>query len=386
MTADCWISGAHGLTGVAPHRTGGNTHHHIIRSWLLAASLAGACGAGLFGAAALRVLAVSTISAVCADLTLVFFTRRPAAGRLPRAALIGLLLGLTLPATADWPIAMLGAIVAIFIGKGVFGGFLHSALVGRVVVQVLFGSLSLSGSLAESPVLAPGHLLVGHLDNAARLPDAQSWRRTAEYSTHDAVRGPRPVQSLRRFAHGGIPSDGDLHYEPLLRDVLPPWREALFGVVPGGIGETCGLALIVAGLFLIYRGYVRWQLPVTILAAAALAAAVLPVEFEGSYHWFPALKVEQGRAVGLAYVLHHLTAGQLLLGAFLLAGDAVASPMRVHGQVVYGVGIGVLTIFMRLYGVLEGECYWSILILNALVGTIDRRMKRRVLGMAVPVE
>ncbi len=386
MTSDCWIASEHGLTGVAPHRTGGNTHSHIIMSWLLGALLVGACGVVLFGAAALRVLAVSTISAVCADLTLVFLTRRPGTGRLPRAALIGLLLGLTLPATADWPIAMLGAIVAVFVGKGVFGGFLHPALVGRVVVQALFGSLSLSGTLAVSPVLAPGHLLVGSLDNAVRLPGVQSWHDIGEYTASDAISSHRPVQLLREFAHGGIPPDGGLHYEPLLRDVLPPWREVLFGVVPGGIGETCGLALIVAGLFLIYRGYMRWQLPVTILISAALAAAVLPVELAGSYHWFPALEVEQGRAVGLAYVLHHLAAGQLMLGAFLLAGDAVASPMRVHGQIAFGVGIGVLTIFMRLYGELEGECYWSILILNALVGTIDRRMKRRVLGMAVPIE
>jgi electron transport complex protein RnfD len=117
-----------------------------------------------------------------------------------------------------------------------------------------------------------------------------------------------------------------------------------------------------------------------------LAAAVLPVELDGTYRWFPGLEVEQGRAVGLAYVLYHLTAGQLMLGAFLLSGDTVASPMRVHGQIVFGIGIGVLTLFMRLYGALEGECYWSILILCALAGTIDRRMKRRVLGMAVPVE
>lgn len=384
MTSDCWIAGEHGLTGVAPHRSGGNTHHHIVRCWILGASLVGACGVVLFGAAALRVLMVSIVSAMGADMTLVFLTRRPATGRLPHAALIGLLLGLTLPPTAEWWIPMLGAIVAILIGKGVFGGFLHPALVGRVVVQTLFSSLSLSGSL--SPVLAPDHLLVGDIIQAKRLPGVQSWHESGEYTTHDAVLSRRPVQELRRFAHGRIPSDGNLHYEPLLRDVLPPWRESLFGVVPGGIGETCGLALIVAGLFLIYRGYVRWQLPVTILVSAALAAAVLPVELGGDYRWFPALEVEQGRAVGLAYVLYHLTAGQLMLGAFLLAGDTVASPMRVHGQIVFGVGIGVLTIFMRLYGVLEGECYWSILILCALVGTIDRSMKRRVLGMAVPAD
>jgi len=122
-----------------------------------------------------------------------------------------------------------------------------------------------------------------------------------------------------------------------------------------------------------------------VLVSAFVAASILPIESGGNYVWFPVFAVEGGRAVGLAYVLYHLTAGQLMLGAFLLAGDVVSSPMRAHGQVVYGIGIGVLTIFMRLYGVLECECYWAILIMNVFVGTIDRFTSRRVLGTA-PVD
>ena len=162
----------------------------------------------------------------------------------------------------------------------------------------------------------------------------------------------------------------------------PPWRDTVLGAVPGGIGETSTLVLIIVGLYLIFKGYLRWQLPAVILVSAAIAASILPVEIHGDYRWFPVLEVEQNRAVGLAYVLYHLTAGQLMIGAFLLAGDVTASPMRIHGQLVFAVGIGVLTVFMRLYGVLSGECYWSILIMNALVGTIDRWMKRPVLGLA----
>ena len=155
----------------------------------------------------------------------------------------------------------------------------------------------------------------------------------------------------------------------------------MLGTVAGNIGETCTLAILLVGLYLIYRGYLRWQLPVTVLAAAALAAAILPVELSGHYRWFPALEIEQGRAVGLAYVLYHLTAGQLMLGAFLLAGDVIASPVRVLGQLIFAAGVGVLTIFMRPYGVLEGACSWSILIMNALVGPIDRRTKPTVPGI-----
>jgi len=331
------------------------------------------------------VLLLSVVFAVGVEITVGLARRRSDGDGLSKAALIGLLFGLTLPATVPGYVASFGAIVSILVGRMVFGGFLHSALVGRVVVQFFFaGHLSLSGSLATSPVLARGHLLFGDITRGERVSNFQGWADTRAPSGRSAHLLERPVQSLRRFAQDGVATDGDLRYTPLLRDVLPPWKDTLLGAVPGGIGETSTLVLIIVGLYLIYRGYLRWQLPAAILASAAVAASILPVEIHGDYRWFPVLEVEQHHAVGLAYVLYHLTAGQLMLGAFLLAGDVTASPMRIHGQLVFAVGIGVLTIFMRPYGVLSGECYWSILIMNALVGTIDRRMKRPVLGLAGP--
>ncbi len=401
MTIGAWNLGTHALTGVAPHRHAGSTHRNIVRSWLLASLTVGACGVFLYGRAALVILIVSTLTAVACEGALAFVSPRPRSGRLPRATLIGLLLGLTLPANAPWETAVLGSIIAILVGRGIFGGFLHPALIGRVIVQFVFHhSLSLSMGMAVSPVLAPGYLLVGDIGRTESVEHHPSWLQTAGRKASELERSKtalelerprerpreaylfeRPVQTLRRFAQAGISPDGNEVYEPLLRDELPPWQDQIFGAVPGGIGETCVVMLLVVGLYLIYRGYLRWQLPVAILGSAVVAAAILPVNIGGDYSWFPFVKFENGRAVGFAYVLHHLVAGQLMLGAFLLAGDVVASPMRVHGQIVFGVGIGVLTIFMRLYGVLEGECYWSILIMNALVGAINRGLKRPVLGI-----
>ena len=382
MTDEGWSIPQQSLTRASPHRLGGSTHQDIVRAWLFAAGLVGLCGTVLYGPAALKTLLLGMVSAVVTEAGVALATRRQIGERLGRGALIGLLLGLTLPATVPGYVTVVGSVISILVGRVVFGGFLNPALTGRVIVQFLFaGHLSLSGALAVSPVLALGHQLVGDITRGGMVQDYQGWFDTRAPIGKAALLLERPVQALRRFAQDGVAADGDLHYTPLLRDVLPPWQDTLFGVVPGGIGETPTLMLIVAGLYLIYRGYLRWQLPAVVLASAAVAASILPVQLGGTYHWFPVLAAEQGHAVGLAYVLYHLTAGQLMLGAFLLAGDVTASPMRVHGQLVFAVGIGVLTIFMRLYGVLSGECYWSILIMNALVGTIDRWMKRPVLGM-----
>jgi electron transport complex protein RnfD len=341
----------------------------------------------LFGPAAASVLGFAIASAVGPNLLINWATQRMIEGDLWHAALTGLLLGLTLPARTSWYVPVIASAVAIFFAKSLFGGIghylWHPALVGRVAVQLLFiGTLSFGGHAAGESVLVRGHLWFGSL-TSARPADLAFYDGWAFYSSAaDAITMERPVHALRRFADGAVRPEGKLIFAPLLRDALPPWEDTVVGAVPGGIGETPTLALVVVGLFLIYRGYLRWQLPVSILTAAALTAAVFPVEISGGgYRWLPALAVENGRAVGLAYVLYHLTAGELMLGAFLLAGDMTTSPKRALGQVVFGAVIGLVTIFMRLYGLLPCACYWSILFANTLVPVIDRRTRRPVLGM-----
>ncbi len=392
MSRGNWFVGEEWAARPAPYRNSGNTHRDILQAWVFAAGIVAMSGAVLFGLGSLLIVGIAMVTAVAADLGVGSVMRRPVVGGALHAALTGLLLGLTLPATVSWYVPVVGSLVAVVCAKGLFGGLGHyiwqPALVGRVVVQFAFPQqLSLFTILAQSPVLAPGHLLIGDLSQARPISAGiyRGWTAYDVPSAADAWLMERPVQMLRRFAEGRVPADGKLLYEPLLRDWLPPWGDTILGVVPGGIGETCTLALIAAGLYLIYRGYLRWQLPVAMLTGAALAAAILPVETAAQsrgYDWFPVLTIERGHAVGLAYVLYHLTSGQLMLGAFLLSGDMIASPMRARGQVIFGLGIGILTVFMRLYGTIEGECYWSILIMNSFVAMIDRHTKRPVLGLA----
>lgn len=379
-----WLATDAALRGDAPHRRGISTHRHILRTWIAAALAVGLVGCALFGVDALRIIVVTLVFTFGVDMMFVLSLKRASSGRLSRTFLIGILAGLTLPADVDWHVAAICGTVSAVVGNVIFGGWLHPALIGRVFVQFLFWEkLSLAGAtVAMGPVLSAAHLFVGNLDSAVPVEHYEGWLDTTPPPPADAIELSPPLWSLCQFAQGRIPPDGNLRFEPLLRDALPPWIDTLIGAVPGGIGETSTLAIVIVGFFLIYRGYLKWQLPVAVLASAFVAASILPVESRGQYHWFPVFATEGGRAVGLAYVLYHLTAGQLMLGAFLLAGDVVSSPMRASGHVLYGIGIGVLTIFMRLYGVLECECYWAILIMNVLVGTIDRFTSRRILGTA----
>ncbi len=380
-------------TTAAPHLTGGSRHRHVLQSWLGAALLVGCCGIVFYGPAALAVLAVGPLAALATDLAIAVVLRRSVFGGLMYSFLMGFLLSLTLPATVPLYVPAVGSIVAVGV-KAMFGRMghcvWHPALVGRVVVQFVFWqnlSLSPTNPTLRWPVLNRNHLVFGDIADARPIParEYQGWQVANKmWPRPNAFLIDRPVALLRAFTDGMLSPEKGRRFSSLVRDILPPWRDTVLGTISGGIGETCTAALVIAGLFLIYRGHLRWQLPVALLAAAAFAAAILPVNTggdAGGYRWIPALAVEDGRAVGLAYVLFQLTAGQLMLGAVLLAGDMMLTPMRARGQVVYAIGIGVLTIFLRLYGPLECACYWSILVMNTLVPAIDRSMKRPVLGL-----
>lgn len=384
----------------APFRLGGSSHAEILRSWLYAACLPAMAGCVLFGRNAAVILGASVGAAIASDFFLAQLTRRRQRSDLLHVLVLALILGLTFPPQAPWYIPAFAAFIMVTV-KTAFGGISHCiwhpALIGRVVVQFLFTQqlgLTYAGAPVTTPVLAPDHLVTGHIELSRRFNPTEylGWRETGliEPKAH-AFETVRPQQVLRLFADGQIPqdvsmwkNDPPLRFTPLLRDYLPPWGDTILGAIPGAIGETTSLALIVAGLYLIYRGHLRWQLPIAVIGGAALAAALMPISIgpEKAYRWVPILAFEEGRAVGLAYTLFHLTAGQLLICAFLFSGEMLLSPLRARGQLLFGAGIGMILIFLRLYGPLDGEGYWAVLAMNSIVPMIDSRLKRPVLGMA----
>jgi len=387
----------------APHGHIGRTVAGLHWAVVTAALPAAAAGLVVFGAGAMWIPASAILTAVIAQWAFNCLTLRQESIRDGHTVMIGLLLALTLPPTIRWYVPVVGAVLAVVIGKGVLGGFgnylWHPALIGRIGVQILFRD-------ALTPdrwcVLARGHLLGGHLNRAiqtASLPGVDQpgapaalytgWAQSAPLAGYEAWSMPRPVQQLGWLSQGRheLFEDGIHPMLALLRDHLPPWQDTLLGLTGGGLGEVCAIGLLLGALYLIYRGHTRWFLPVSILASAALAAMVLPVRIgplgaDGLPKpvWMPGFQWAEGIPVGLIYVLYQLTSGELMLGAVLFATDLVASPLTRRGQVIFGAGIGLLTIALRLYGLVPGACYWAILAMNTLVPLIDRQTQRRVYG------
>ena len=199
--------------------------------------------------------------------------------------------------------------------------------------------------------------------------------------------GPEPSFSGLARTNRDVPGA-----RPALLATLPPMDEMLTGTHPGGIGETCAVVVLIAGLYLVYRNYVKWQLPASFLLAAAVVAAVAPVQFVGAGGtvetvWLPF--VAEGFDVGFTYINYQLLSGGMLLAAMFLAGEMTTRPVTTRGQIVFGLGCGALAMALRL-GMLTRlfgltvqtpiPAYVAVLAMNTLTPWIETIWRPRVLG------
>ena len=403
-----------------PHLYSGESGPRILWTHVGALWLVLLASTAFFGWSSLLILAATVGTCVAVDLAMcrLVGSRNPAS--LPHAVLTGLLLGLALPVTANLgvilQIAVVAAVLASLLGKWIFGGMghyiWHPALVGIVAVHFLFqgqlGALSGNEYLTADAryrylLLSNSSIFIGDLSknqtpqsyqfgqNRSELlqpNDYQGWSVSLPAESAQAWRLYRPVQILQELASGKIknpkPSAGPAPsaVEQAIYLALPPLSDAVIGSTGGGLGETSVVAILLGGLLLIYRGYVRWQLPVSFLAAAAISAAVLPLPLgtSGEWLWFPALSgmsqtpTANALAVAVTYVSFHLCSGGLMLAVFFLANDMATRPIQLRGQIIFGLGAGVLTIVARLYGAWPMAplgAYTALLVMNTLTPLID---------------
>ena len=240
------------------------------------------------------------------------------------AALTGLLLAMLLPSATPWWAVIIGAAVAIFLGRMVFGGFggnpFNSVLVGMVVLQLSWPS-SVNVFFETTPLFA-------------------GW---GEMSPLDASE--LPLGLLGFGDKGGI------------LDMYPLWS-SLIGGIPGGIGSTSVIALLLGGLYLIWKKIVPWQIPLGFLGGMFVFALICWMTDAGGDTY--------------ANPFYQLIFGYSMIGAFFLAPDQNTSPYTFIGGLAYGIGVGVLTMIIRNWGAYQEGVLFAILFLNALTPMLDR--------------
>ncbi len=238
------------------------------------------------------------------------------------ATLTGLLLAFNLPTNIPIWIIIIGALVAIGIGKMSFGGLgnnpFNPALVGRVFLLISF------------PV------------------QMTSWPRPIPFNTNylDAETAATPL-AMMKYHFGEMPEKIDL----------------LIGNIGGSMGEISAIALLLGGIFLLAKKVITWHIPVSIIVSTFIFAGILHL-------------VDPSFA---SPILHLLTGG-LLLGAIFMATDYATSPMNAYAQIVYGVGIGIITVSIRAFGAYPEGVSFAILIMNAATPLLNIYVKPKRFG------
>lgn len=338
--------------------------------------------AALYGLWSLANVALAVATALATRFLLLKLRRREVGCVKSHLVLMAVLLALTFPPGVSWHVVCAAAALTALLAQ-IFGGFgrfwWHPMLVARAIVGHFFARELLPTSW---PVLKKASVLFGAIDHSETLPANIGWLHSAGSPEIPAWSGPRPVEMLSRIYDAARNSDRSAaeSVTELIRDQLPPAADCLAGVTGGGIGETCVAAILLGGFFLIYRGHVRWTLPFGALLGVLVAAAVLPIpDGEGGSLWWPIRLVagQPSLPVGLVLVGYHLLVGELALAVFFIAAEPACSPRRSTGQLCFGLGIGVLTVVMRYWGMTPGETYWAVLIMSTFVPLIDRLTRRR---------
>lgn len=308
-------------------------HYHDMGSipkimFTVLAALAPAVFASIyfFGWRALLVLSVCMVSCAAIEALLCRLMRRRISIGDGSALVTGLLLGMTLPVTSPLWMCIVGSFIAIGLGKMVYGGLggnpFNPASVGRVAL------LLACPSAMTTWVTVSGCAL-------------NKW-------VVDATTGATPLELVAQNQPG------------------PGFWSLFLGNIGGSIGETCTLALIVGGVFLIARKIIRWQIPVFFIGTVFLITGI-------AYMVSPCPKFNP---------MTHVLSGGLMLGAFFMATDMVTSPLNRKGAVVFAIGCGIITTIIRLWGSYPEGISYAILIMNALTPLIDRYTAGRPFGVA----
>ncbi len=322
------------IAAPAPHMHNPHSTQSLMRDVIIALLPALAVSAWVYGLDVLKITAIAITSCVVVEFLIqkLFIGGRQTVSNLS-AIVTGLLLAFNLPTTIPWWIIVVGAVIAIGVGKMTYGGLgknpFNPALVGRVFLLIAY---PVQMTTFSQPTV-PGYV--------------------------DAMSGATPLASVKSLA-------GDASFADAIGSV--DFTNMLYGMMPGSMGEIAALALIVGGLYMLWRKVITWHIPVSILCTMALFA--FAVVFFGG---------ERG-AVLYEFPAFHILAGGALLGAIFMATDYVTSPMTHKGMIIYGIGIGAITMIIRLWGAYPEGMSFAILIMNGVTPLINKYVKPRRFG------
>ncbi len=296
--------------------------HTVVMALLPGAAM----GVYLFGLPALLTIIIAVASSVALEAWMQWIMGKRITVFDGSALLTGLLLAMNLPSSAPWWLTIIGSIVAIIVGKHLYGGLgqniFNPALVARVFLLISW-PVQMTSFPAPSALLAKGV---------------------------DAVATATPLTTIKMelMSHK---ANIDITLLP-----QPSAFDLLLGAHGGSLGEISIIALLIGGLYLLYKKIITWHIPVSFIGTALAFSAIM---------WF----VDPAK---YANPVFHILTGGLILGAFFMATDYVTSPVTSKGMLIFGAGCGFLTILIRLFGGYPEGVSFAILLMNLATPLIDK--------------
>ncbi len=306
----------------SPHIHGSKSTQKIMLDVIIALLPATIAGVVIFGISSLAVIGVCVGTAIISELLFNLIVKKDQTIGDLSSVVTGLLLALNLPANIPlWQCAV-GSIVAIIVVKCLFGGLgknvVNPAITARVFMIVAFTSVA----SPAFPLSAKSETLDG-IDGASMAT---------------------PLADFKTIGDFGEVSTLDL----------------FLGNIGGAIGETCALALLIGGLYLVIKKVITWHIPVIYILTVFLFSFAIHPDF--------------------AVCLNLILSGGLFLGAFFMATDYVTSPTTPFGKIIFGIGCGLITVLIREWGIYPEGVSFAILIMNILNPFIDSLTRRKLFG------
>lgn len=321
------------IVSLSPHVHGGDTVSKNMYGVLIALIPAFIVSIAVFGVGAFIVTLTSVAACIFFEWAITkYILKRDKTTILDgSAALTGVLLAFNLPSNFPIWMIIIGALVAIGVGKMTFGGLgcnvFNPALIGRVFLLISF------------PVAMT------------------SWPQTGQYDLYtDAVTGATPLALMKSAMHG----------DATALQQLPDALSLFLGNNPGSLGEVSALALLIGLAYMLWKKIITWHIPASIILTVFVFSGIMHLVNPETY---------------AGPVVHILTGG-LMLGAIFMATDYVTSPMSHKGMIIYGIGIGFLTVVIRLFGAYPEGMSFAILIMNAFTPLINTYFKPKKFGEA----
>lgn len=327
------------IVSPAPHVHGDESTRRIMQDVLIALAPSMLVAVYFYGLSAIKLLLVAVIACMGAEFLIQKYLMRTKVTVTDlSAAVTGVLLALNLPPTAPWWVIVIGSVVAIGVAKMTFGGLGHNifnpALVGRVFLLISF------------PVIMTDWTVPA------------SWFRPGV----DAVTGATPLALIKEGLAQGQTVEQILSANPDLT-----YGQMLFARAGGSAGEASALAIILGFVYLLIRRVIRPHIPVTIILTVAVMSGIFWL-IDPSQYTDP---------------LFNILTGGVLLGSVFMATDYVTSPMTTKGMVIYGVGIGIITVLIRFFGSYPEGVSFAILIMNSIVPLLNKYIKPARFGKEV---